>query len=206
MTELKFDAATDMTPKGRKTRRAIIDAAMLIAGRDGVDAISVLAVCKEANIGRTSFYNYFPDTSQLLEEVAAEVAATYQQQFEGMHGDLERGFARLANCLRFILQIACDNPNQGLLITSLASTYKEPADLIMVQVRKEIEGAIESSHAQLNGTEIDCYVELVTISIMALSRRFSQQSLLPKDIDIYVMSLLCASGVSREALTDILEQ
>lgn len=68
-------AATEnenVQPVGRReskkehTRNAIADAAMLILGTQGSDALTVAAVAKAADISVRTFHNYFPSTTAAL--------------------------------------------------------------------------------------------------------------------------------------------
>src|ERR1700735_4001629 len=71
------DAATDETPetKGTQTRRAILQAAIIRFGRDGFRATSVADIARDASVGGTVAYAYFPNKEALFLAAVDEDAA-----------------------------------------------------------------------------------------------------------------------------------
>jgi len=65
-----------MTPsKGERTRRAILDAAIVRFGRDGYRATSVADIARDASVGGTVAYAYFPSKEALFLAAVDEDAA-----------------------------------------------------------------------------------------------------------------------------------
>lgn len=64
-------------PRGEQTRRAILDAAVIRFGRDGYRSTSVAEIARDAQVGGTLTYAYFPNKEALflaaLDEDAAAV-------------------------------------------------------------------------------------------------------------------------------------
>lgn len=70
--------------RGATTRQAILDAAVQRFGRDGYRATSVTAVARDARVGGTAAYTYFPTKEALFlaavdEDVARVVEDTFGQ-------------------------------------------------------------------------------------------------------------------------------
>lgn len=63
------------TTKGEQTRRAILDAAIARFGRDGYRATSVADVARDAGVGGTVAYAYFPNKESLFLAAVDEDAA-----------------------------------------------------------------------------------------------------------------------------------
>ena len=84
----------DLTPKARRTRLALLEAARVELGNRGVAGVTVMAVCERAGIGRTSFYNYFEDTGALVSTVAEEAAKDVKERFDALHSGVPRGRKR----------------------------------------------------------------------------------------------------------------
>lgn len=62
-------------PKGAQTRRAVLDAAIGRFGRDGFAATSVADIARDASIGGTVAYAYFPNKEALFVAAVDEDAA-----------------------------------------------------------------------------------------------------------------------------------
>ncbi len=71
------DQAPDQEPetKGAQTRQAILDAAIARFGRDGFRATSVADIARDATVGGTVAYAYFPNKEALFLAAIDEDAA-----------------------------------------------------------------------------------------------------------------------------------
>jgi AcrR family transcriptional regulator len=65
----------DLTARGAQTRRAILDAAITRFGREGFRATSVADVARDAGVGGTVTYAYFPNKEALFLAAIDEDAA-----------------------------------------------------------------------------------------------------------------------------------
>jgi len=65
----------DEVSKGAQTRRAVLDAAIVRFGRDGYRAASVADIARDAGVGGTVAYAYFPGKEALFLAAADEDAA-----------------------------------------------------------------------------------------------------------------------------------
>jgi len=74
-----MEQAPPPNTKGEQTRSAILDAAIARFGRDGFRSTSVADIARDADVGGTLTYNYFPNKEALflaaLDEDAAGVIA-----------------------------------------------------------------------------------------------------------------------------------
>jgi AcrR family transcriptional regulator len=52
---------TAVTPLGRRTRAALLEAGRVVAARDGMSGMSVAAIVKQAGLAKGTFYVHFPD-------------------------------------------------------------------------------------------------------------------------------------------------
>jgi AcrR family transcriptional regulator len=59
--------AAPATPKGRRTREALLGAGELVAERDGLAGLSVAAVAERAGVAKGTFYLYFEDRESFLD-------------------------------------------------------------------------------------------------------------------------------------------
>src|ERR1700677_3929937 len=56
-----------VTPKGRRTRDALIEAGVAVAERDGLAGLSAAAVAREAGGAKGTFYIYFDDRDSFID-------------------------------------------------------------------------------------------------------------------------------------------
>jgi AcrR family transcriptional regulator len=95
--------------KGAQTRRAILDAAIVRFGREGFRATSVADIARDASVGGTVAYAYFPNKEALflaaLDEDAAGVIS------EGMHS---------------VVRATVDDWRQTLFFTMVEAVERHP--------------------------------------------------------------------------------
>ena len=184
--------ATDLTPKARRTRSSLIEAAQTIIGVGGVSGVTVMEVCDTAGVGRTSFYNYFDDVSALIENVALEAAEAVKFRFDQLHDGQPRGLLRLEKCLVMIQTMASDEPESMLLLTSLAQTVVSIPNMLQREFEQELDGAELEGSLHLTDLRREALIRFLTISTLALSREMALGRI-PKDqIGQQTSILLCA--------------
>lgn len=175
----------NLTAKARRTRSEIVRAARGIVGLKGIAGVNVMEVCAAADVGRTSFYNYFDDIDGLVEAVAADVAQAIRVQFEGLHSDEPRGSNRLEKCLYMLFETAVQDPETVLLLTSLAVNGSPVRDVLQLEILEELRGANHTDEEQLLSK-----AHFLTSCILALSRDFASGQATRKDIPSFVMMLM----------------
>lgn len=101
-------AGADKTPRterGRRTLRAILDAAAAEFGSRGFHDTSIVAITQRAGVALGSFYTYFDSKealfSALVHDMSAQVGAIGATAAGGIPGTLEREAAVFATFLGF---------------------------------------------------------------------------------------------------------
>ena len=65
-----------------RTRRALLDAARRVIGRQGVENVTIQEITDEADVGFGSFYNHFATKEDLLQELLQESSETVHRRKE----------------------------------------------------------------------------------------------------------------------------
>jgi AcrR family transcriptional regulator len=95
--------------KGAQTRRAILGAAVARFGRDGYRATSVADIARDANVGGTVAYAYFPNKEALfLAAVDEDAAAVIEEGVASTLGPAGTDIRRWTDVLLFTLVAAVD--------------------------------------------------------------------------------------------------
>ena len=95
--------------KGAQTRRAILGAAITRFGRDGYRATSVADIARDANVGGTVAYAYFPNKEALfLAAVDEDAAAVIEEGVASTLGPAGTDIRRWTDVLLFTLVAAVD--------------------------------------------------------------------------------------------------
>lgn len=92
--------------KGEQTRQAILDAAIVRFGRDGYRTTSVADIAREAGVGGTVAYSYFPNKEALfLAAIDDDAAAVIH---EGLSNVIDLSIADWRETLMFTLLASVD--------------------------------------------------------------------------------------------------
>jgi AcrR family transcriptional regulator len=95
--------------KGAQTRRAILGAAIARFGRDGYRATSVADIARDANVGGTVAYAYFPNKEALfLAAVDEDAAGVIEEGVASTLGPAGTDIRRWTDVLLFTLVAAVD--------------------------------------------------------------------------------------------------
>jgi AcrR family transcriptional regulator len=100
-----------LAPKGAQTRRRVLDAAVARFGRDGYRATAVADIARDAGVGGTVTYAYFPNKEALFLAAIDEDAAAVIEQ--GLSSIVGRG--------------AVDDWRQTLIFTLIDAVERHPA-------------------------------------------------------------------------------
>lgn len=179
----------DLTPKARRTRLALLEAARAELGSRGVSGVTVMAVCERAGVGRTSFYNYFEDTAALVSTVAQEAAKDIKERFDTLHPGVPRGHGRLEACLRMILETAIDDPEAILLVTSLVNSVPEIMELLRAEISAEL-----SVFTRMPDKDQPVLVDHLAQAILALAHQMATGNLAKNSIDRHVEFMMRVCG------------
>lgn len=118
-----------VTPKGRRTRHALLEAGAVVAERRGLAGLSVAAVAEEAGVAKGTFYLYFADREvfidalhqQFYARVGEAVADAVQGLLPGQDLLLRAIDAYLDVCLanRAVKALVFETRAQGELTTTM---------------------------------------------------------------------------------------
>lgn len=117
------------TPKGRRTRLALLEAGALVAERRGLAGLSVAAVVEQAGVAKGTFYLYFADREAFIDalhqrfydRVSEAIAQAVQGLVPGEQLLLSAIEAYLEVCLanRAVKALVFETRAQGELTTTM---------------------------------------------------------------------------------------
>jgi AcrR family transcriptional regulator len=112
----KIQAAT-VVEQRQMRQRQLIDAALAIALESGAANITVAAVAKRAGLARSSMYEYFSSSADLIADLVIEELALYQKRLAQAVKGTEDPYQHIALWIAEALQYVVDG--RHMLIKSL---------------------------------------------------------------------------------------
>ena len=98
-------------------QRQLMDAALSLAIEDGVDSVTVSAVAKRAGLARSSIYEYFASSADLIADLVMEEMAHYNKRLLKAVDNVEDPFEYISLWIEEALQYVVDG--RHLLVKSL---------------------------------------------------------------------------------------
>lgn len=100
-------------------QRQLIDAAMSLALEGGVNAVTVSSVAKRAGLSRSSIYEYFSSSADLIADLVLEELENYNNRLQSSVAGIEEPYLYLELWIKESLQYVIDG--RHILVKSLNS-------------------------------------------------------------------------------------
>jgi len=121
----------------QKTRAALIDAALDLFAKEGLDTPSLDAICDRAGFTRGAFYVHFPDRDALLVAVMEKVGESFLASVFSAGGDASLPVGLIDASNRFLRAIA-DGTYPLMSTSSKKSTQIRPHQLLDACARSKV--------------------------------------------------------------------
>ncbi|MBO6667055.1 TetR/AcrR family transcriptional regulator [Parvibaculum sp.] len=153
--------------KGHRAREAIFEAAIRVAGAEGLAALNVSRIAEVAGIGRASFYNYFDSVDDVVAELMKRLQEELEEALTEVHGEFDRGAARFAACVGEVMKRLSEDADFANLCREVMRGSEEVREQFRKASRPEIEAAIAAGTCTLSREEIDPYLDLVGLAVFS---------------------------------------
>lgn len=131
------DASQDDT-KRLRTRALILDTAIAVMAKKGIERTSVMEVAEQAGLSNGSFYYHFRNKTELVEAVAGAVAAALVREVDEAISGIEQGTQRVALATMLFIERGLQDPIWGRLIVHALSDLGEFREQIFAGIRKDV--------------------------------------------------------------------
>lgn len=128
------DQDSPVTPKGRRTREALLDAGAVVAERSGLAGLGVAAVTAEAGVAKGTFYVYFDDRDAFIDALHRRFYAAVDAALATAVTDLRPGPELLTAASDAYLDVCLANRGVKALVLE-ARAQSDPA--ATVEAREE---------------------------------------------------------------------
>ena len=119
------------------TRQALLDATLSLLGSRSIDALSVDEIAMRADLGKGTFYNYFPDKDALERELAAHVRGRLEDEIARANEGIDDPAKRIARAFCCVLRLGLGKPEQAGAMMRLSPRATDPAAPINSGVRRD---------------------------------------------------------------------
>jgi AcrR family transcriptional regulator len=192
----KIQAAT-VVEQRQMRQRQLIDAALSIALESGAANITVAAVAKRAGLARSSMYEYFSSSADLIADLVIEELALYQMRLAQAVNGTEDPYQHIELWIAEALQYVVDG--RHMLIKSLnAATIPEFRRDEISQGHRNLMTTISAPLQEIGLTDIRGAMSYLQNTIEAASVRIESGS--DSELEIRNAQIYAIAGLRALAL------
>jgi TetR/AcrR family transcriptional repressor of nem operon len=146
---------TPATPKGRRTRAALLEAGEVVAERDGLSGMSVAAVTDHAGVAKGTFYLYFDDRESFIDALHQRFYSQVTQAVSHAVAELPAGRELLLAAIGAYLDVCLANRAVKALVfetraQSTLTTTMEDREALFAQLAEPSMRAIGMTPARVS--------------------------------------------------------
>lgn len=158
--------------KAARTRAKLMDAAISVFARTGLEAGSINEIAAQAEVANGTFYNHFRDKDELVSCVAlamaGDVARQLNEEMEGVASAAER----TSYATRRFVEIAVSRPEWGWVLARALPALGELRRPVMAYARADMDMGVASGEFKIEVDDFtaDIFVSMVTTAVLARLR------------------------------------
>jgi AcrR family transcriptional regulator len=178
-----------------RTRRTLLESAMLVFAERGPDASVIDEVIHTAGVSRGTFYNYFRSDDALLAAVAEEVGNQIVAIVDPVVRDLPDPGARVASGVRLVLAIARAHPRLAAFLARVGPPAVGAQSRATASLTRDLADGIGSG--RFADVDARLAVDLVIGPVLAGFHTIVTRRVPAGYVDAMARSVLQALGVPR---------
>ena len=128
------------TRRKRETRTRLLDAALKLMAKKGMEGVAINEITEAADVGFGSFYNYFDSKETIHAELVKHVFVGFSDQLDALADDLDDPAEVIAVAIRHTLLRARREPTWGqfLMREGLSARLFDRSERLMRDVQRGI--------------------------------------------------------------------
>ena len=159
---------TRRTRSREATRQKLVDAALQVVARKGLEATAIADITEEADVGFGSFYNHFSSKVEIAMSVF-ERRANELAEINDMIGEREADTATaIAYIQRLFLTKAVEDPVWGWFIVHTTNGLPEMSRVFMTRGKRDIERGVAQGRFSIACT--DTAMRIILASLLGTMR------------------------------------
>jgi len=153
--------------KSARTRARLMDAAVEVFARQGIEAASVNEIAQAADVANGTFYNHFKDKDEIVGVVAFAIAGDVAERLDQAMEGFEDAAERTSFATRQFIELATSAPNWGRALVRAVWYLPELRRQVSAFARSDIERGVKSGlfKVELDDFLVDLFASLVVMTV-----------------------------------------
>jgi AcrR family transcriptional regulator len=163
-----FGARARGRGKRERTRARLMDAAVEVFARDGVEAASCNEIARVADVANGTFYNHFKDKDDIVSAVAFEIAADAVRQLDGAMAGIEDAAERVGFATRQAVELAAVEPTWGFSLAGSFAYLPELRRRVTTYARRDLERGVRQGvfDVEVDDFLVDLFASMVMTAML----------------------------------------
>jgi AcrR family transcriptional regulator len=137
-----------------RTRTKLIEAAMALFARQGVDNTRINEITEEADVGFGSFYNHFESKEAIVEAVLAETLSSQGAAIESLTAGLDDPAEVIAAAHRHLVQLARSDPDWAWLLVRLNVSHEIVLRALGPFARRDLRRGVKAGRLRVPNEDV----------------------------------------------------
>jgi len=183
--------------KSARTRAQLMDAAIAVFARHGIEAASVNEIARAAGVANGTFYVHFRDKDEMASVVSIALAAEIARQLDEDMRDVDSAIQRVVCATCRFLQITSEQPPLGWAFLKACQAFPDFRRQVGVYMRQDIARGVRQGvfTEPVDDFLIDCVGGLVLSALLSSLSGTAAADAGPRTAEMQLRLL----GVDREA-------
>jgi len=153
--------------KSARTRARLMDAAVEVFARQGIEAASVNEIAHAADVANGTFYNHFRDKDEIVGVVAFAIAGDVAGRLDEAMSDLEDAAERTSFATRQFIQLATSAPEWGRALVRGVWYLPELRRRVSAFARADIDRGVRDGvfKVEVDDLLVDVFASMVVATV-----------------------------------------
>jgi AcrR family transcriptional regulator len=154
--------------KSARTRARLMDAAVEVFARRGIDAASVNEIAQAADVANGTFYNHFKHKDEIVGVVAFRIAGDVVRRIDQAMLDLEDPAERTSFATRQFVEIATATPEWGWALVRAVAYLPKLRRQVAAFARADIERGVREGvfKVEVDDLLVDLFSAMVVAAVL----------------------------------------
>jgi AcrR family transcriptional regulator len=152
--------------KSERTRARLMDAAVAIIARDGVEGASANEIARAADVANGTFYLHFKDKNEVAAAVVFSIARAVAARLDEAMVDVADAVERTSQATRQFIEIASDDPEWGRALYGAMWSMPELRGQIVTYLRTDLRRGVRQGAFTV---KVDSFLIGIFVSMTAAS-------------------------------------
>lgn len=153
--------------KRARTRARLMDAAVEVFARQGIEAASVNEIAAAAEVANGTFYNHFGDKDEIVAVVAFAIAGEVAQRLDAAMAGIDDAAERTSFATRQFVELATSAPTWGRALVRAVWYLPDLRRRVSAYARADIERGVRAGtfKVEVDDLLVDIFASLVVTAV-----------------------------------------